>query len=146
MSSKKTLISVAVGTAFAASMGAAPVAFAAENPFALQSLDKGYMVADHHEAKAKAMNEGKCGNMKMGEGKCGMAMADANKDGKISQEEFTKHHAMMFTMMDTNKDGFIDKDEMSKAMGMMEGMKGAKGMEGKCGAMKGMEGKKGDMK
>ena len=146
MSSKKTLISVAVGTAFAASMGAAPVAFAAENPFALQSLDKGYMVADHHEAKAKGMKEGMCGNMKMGEGKCGMAMADANKDGKISREEFMNHHAMMFTMMDTNKDGFIDKDEMSKAMSMMKGMKGAKGMEGKCGAMKGMEGKKDDMK
>jgi len=145
MSSKKTLISVAVGTAFAASMGAAPMAFAAENPFALQSLDKGYMVADHHEAKPKAMKEGKCGegkcgNMKMGEGKCGMAMADANKDGKVSQEEAAKHQASMFAMMDANKDGFIDKDEMSKAMGAM------KGMEGKCGGMKGMEGKKDGMK
>lgn len=130
MSSKKTLISVAVGTAFAASMGAAPLAFAAENPFALQSLDKGYMVADHHEAKAKGMKEGMCGNMKMGEGKCGMAMADANKDGKISQEEAAKQQANMFAMMDTNKDGFIDKDEMAKMMG------GKKPMEGKCGAMK----------
>ncbi|MHB8914781.1 MAG: HvfA family oxazolone/thioamide-modified RiPP metallophore [Thiobacillus sp.] len=141
MSNKKTLISVAVGTAFAASMGAAPLAFAAENPFALQSLDKGYMVAEHHEGKAKAMKEGKCGegkcgNMKMGEGKCGMAMADTNKDGKISQEEAAKQQANMFAMMDTNKDGFIDKDEMAKGMKGMEGMKGMKGAEGKCGAMK----------
>jgi len=132
MSNKKTLISVAVGTAFAASLGAAPLAFAAESPFALQSLDKGYMVAEHHEGKSKAMKEGKCGegkcgNMKMGEGKCGMAMADTNKDGKISQEEAAKQQANMFAMMDTNKDGFIDKDEMAKGM---------KGMEGKCGGMK----------
>lgn len=128
MSNKKTLISVALGTAFAASMGAAPLAFAAENPFALQSLNKGYMVAEHHEGKAKGMKEG-MSDMKMGEGKCGMAMADTNKDGKISQEEAAKQQANMFSMMDTNKDGFIDKDEMAK------GMKNMKGMDGKCGAM-----------
>ena len=132
MSNKKTLISVAVGTAFTASMGAAPLAMAAENPFALQSLDKGYMVADKHDAKSKTMKEGKCGegkcgNMKMGEGKCGMAMADTNKDGKISQEEAAKQQASMFAMMDANKDGFVDKDEMAKGM---------KAKEGKCGGMK----------
>ena len=130
MSSNKTLISVAVGTAFVATLGTASVAFAAENPFALQSLDKGYRVADHHEAKPKAMKEGKCGAMKAGEGKCGMAMADANKDGKVTEEEFNSHHAAMFAKMDANKDGAIDKDEMSKAMSEM------KGMEGKCGGMK----------
>ena len=130
MSSKKSLISVAVGTAFAATLGASPVAFAAENPFALQSLDKGYMVADHHEAKPKAMKEGKCGNMKMEEVKCGMAMADTNKDGKVSMEEATKHHEAMFSMMDANKDGFLDKDEMGKMMS------GKKSMDGKCGAKK----------
>lgn len=125
MSSKKTVISVAVGSAFVATLGAASAAFAAENPFALQPLDKGYMVADHHEAKPKAMKEGKCG-----EGKCGMGMADANKDGKVTQEEFNAHHAAMFTKMDTNKDGAIDKAEMGK------GMSSSKGMEGKCGNMK----------
>ena len=132
MSSKKTLISVAVGSAFAASIGVAPLAVAAENPFALQSLDKGYMVADNHGAKAKGMKEGKCGegkcgNMKMGEGKCGMAMADTNKDGKVSKEEAMKHHESMFAMMDANKDGFVDKDEMAKGM---------KAKEGQCGGMK----------
>lgn len=122
MSSKKILVSVAVGGAFAASLGVAPMATAAENPFALQSLDKGYMVADHHEGKPKAMQEGKCG-----EGKCGMAMADINKDGKVSKEEAAKHQENMFAMMDANKDGFVDKDEMAKGM---------KAKEGKCGAMK----------
>ncbi len=132
MSSKKTLISVAVGTAFAATLGAAPVAFAAENPFAMKSLDKGYMVASNHDAKAKKMKEAKDG-----EGKCGMSMADTNKDGKVSKEEFTAQHNAMFEKMDTNKDGFIDKDEMAKMMSSMKGMSGSmKGMEGKCGAMK----------
>jgi len=121
MSNKKILISVAVGSAFAATLGVAPVVSAAENPFALQSLDKGYMVADNHAAKPK-MKDGKCG-----EGKCGMAMADTNKDGKVSKEEATMHHEEMFAMMDTNKDGFIDKDEMAKGM---------KAKEGKCGGMK----------
>lgn len=115
MSSKKTLISAAVGTAFAATLGAAPVAFAAENPFAMQPLKKGYMVAD-----AGKMGEGKCGM-----GKCGAAMMDDNKDGKVSKEEFTKHHEAIFAQMDANKDGVIDKDEMGK-------MK-PKAMEGKCG-------------
>ena len=139
MSSKKTLISVAVGTAFAATLGAAPVAFAAENPFALKSLDKGYMVADHHESKGKAMKEGKCG-----EGKCGMSMADTNKDGKVSKEEFTAQHNAMFEKMDTNKDGFIVKDEMAKMMSSMKGMDGS--MKGMDGSMKGMEGKCGAKK
>jgi len=120
MINKKILISAAVGSAFAATLGVAPAALAAENPFALQSMDKGYMVAEHHEGKAKTMKEGMCG----------MSMADANKDGKISQEEFTAHHTAMFTQMDTNKDGSIDKAEMTKAMAAM------KAMEGKCGMKK----------
>lgn len=128
MSGKKNLISVAVGTAFAATLGAVPVAFSAENPFALQSLDKGYMVAGNHGAKAKASTEGKCG-----EGKCGMSMADTNQDGKVSKEELDA----MFEKMDANKDGFVDKNEMAKMMSSMKGMDGSmKGMEGKCGAMK----------
>ena len=141
MSSKKTLISAAVGTAFAATLGAAPLASAAENPFAMQSLDQGYMVAD-----AGKMGDGKCGGMKAGEGKCGMSMMDDNKDGKVSKEEFTKHHDAMFANMDANKDGFIDKDEMGKMMGGKCG--GAKKpMEGKCGGMKATpEGKCGGMK
>lgn len=123
-SSNKTLISAAVGTAFAATLGAAPLASAADNPFAMQALDKGYMVA-----QAGKMGEGKCGGTKAGEAKCGMSMMDANKDGSISKEEFIKHHEAMFAKMDTNKDGSISKDEMGK-------MKDGKCGEGKCGGMK----------
>ncbi|MDP1645505.1 MAG: hypothetical protein Q8L71_08390 [Thiobacillus sp.] len=128
MSSKKTLISAAVGSAFVASMAAAPITAAAENPFALSGLSSGYQVADSHGAKPM---EGKCGAMgaKTAEGKCGLPMADANKDGKISKDEFAKHQDAMFTVMDANKNGVIDKDEMGK---MTDGKCG----EGKCGGMK----------
>ncbi|HQS82579.1 MAG TPA: hypothetical protein PKV42_08965 [Thiobacillus sp.] len=73
--SKKTLITAAVGTAFVASMAAAPIVSAAENPFALSGLSSGYQVADNHgEMKPtdKKMPEGKCG-----EGKCGATKKDA---------------------------------------------------------------------
>lgn len=131
--SKKTLIASAVGTAFVASMTAAPIASAAENPFALSGLPSGYQVADNLGAKPM---EGKCGGMKAGEGKWGgMSMMDTNKDGKVSKEEFIKGHESMFDMMDANKDGFLDSSEMSKMQGMVGGDK-AKAMEGKCGDMK----------
>ena len=96
--SKKTLIAAAAGSAFVAGLAAAPIASAAENPFALSGLSSGYQVADNHGAKPttnkgdetkaeagttsaekdpkaaemkatdKKMPEGKCG-----EGKCGGA-------------------------------------------------------------------------
>lgn len=122
MASKKTAVSVAIGSAFAAGMAMTPMANAAENPFALQSLDRGYMVAD-------AGMQGKCGGMKPGEGKCGPAMMDANKDGKVTKEEFTKAHEAMFDAKDTNKDGVLSGTELKPGM---EGKCGA----GKCGGMK----------
>lgn len=91
--SKKTLIAAAAGSAFVASMAAAPIASAAENPFALSGLSSGYQVADNQAAKPaegkygttkkdanatemkpadKKMPEGKCG-----EGKCGATKKDA---------------------------------------------------------------------
>ena len=138
--SKKSLIATAVGSAFVASMAAAPIASAADNPFALSGLSSGYQVADNHAPKpsAKPMEgkcggmkagEGKCGGMKAGEAKCGMSMMDADKDGKVTKEEFIKGHDAMFTKMDANKDGVLDKAEMGK---MMDGKCG----EGKCGGMK----------
>lgn len=132
MSNKKTLISTAVGTAFAAALGTAPVASAADNPFAMHALDKGYMLA-----QAGKMDEGKCGAMKAGaaENTCGAAMMDTNKDGKVSKEEFMKAHENLFDTMDANKDGVLDKSEIGK---MQQGMCGGakRPMEGKCGGMK----------
>jgi hypothetical protein len=67
--------------------------------------------------------------MKKMEGGCaGMmeSMMDANKDGKVSKEEFIKHHEEMFTTMDKNKDGALEKSEMGM-MGDMQKMHGGQG-------------------
>ena len=58
-------VTVAVGAAFVASLTAASVVSADDNPFAAQMLERGYdLLADGHI-------EGKCGEGKCGEGKCG---------------------------------------------------------------------------
>ncbi len=130
--SQKTLIATAVGSAFVASMAAAPIASAAENPFALSGLSSGYQIAATSATKPR---EGKCGGMKSDETKCGMSMMDTDKDDKVSKAEFAKAHEGMFDSMDANKDGFLDQTEMGK---MMQGKCGGAKMpmEGKCGSMK----------
>jgi uncharacterized low-complexity protein len=61
-------ITVAVGTAFAASLAAASLADVQDDPFGATELDAGYdLLATKGEA------EGKCGEGKCGEGKCGGA-------------------------------------------------------------------------
>jgi uncharacterized low-complexity protein len=136
MSSKNKLVSVAVGAAFAAGL-AAPVAMAASNPFALQSLDKGYMVAEHHEGKAAAEGkcggdkkaaEGKCGgDKKAAEGKCGgdkKAAEGKCGEGKCGAEGKCGHSK--------TKDGKCGEGKCGGAKKPAEGKCG----EGKCGAKK----------
>jgi hypothetical protein len=126
MPSKKSVISLALGSAFAVTLGTASVASAAENPFAAQSLEKGYMVADSHRyhddkggyepsrdgygEKRDGYGERR-GDKKYGEGRCGMSMADTDNDGRVSRDEHARHAETMFERMDTNRDGYIDKDE-----------------------------------
>lgn len=131
--SKQTLIAAAVGTAFAAGLAAAPIASAAENPFALSGLSSGYQVADAATPAKPMEDKYGCMYMKAGEGQCGMSMADTDKDGKVSKEEAAKHHETMFTQVDANKDGFVDKTEMGK---MWEGKCGEKMRQGMCGGTK----------
>jgi uncharacterized low-complexity protein len=104
---KKTVISLAVGSAFAATLGAVPIASASDSPFALQALEKGTMLA--YADKVDPNKYG--GAAKSGEGKCGMSMVDANKDGKVTKEEFLKHHEAIFDRIDVNKDGAVDQPE-----------------------------------
>jgi uncharacterized low-complexity protein len=79
----KTLTLV-LGSAFAVTFAAAPVAAATGNPFALTPLSSGYMVADHHEAGEK-MKDGKCGSEAKGkEGNCSAETKD--KEGSCSAE------------------------------------------------------------
>ncbi len=89
-------LSLAVGAVFAATV-LSPMAFAGENPFAMQKLDSGYQLADAHDTGKKMdgscgekMKDGSCGankkamkkrDGKCGEGKCGAQMKKM-KDGK----------------------------------------------------------------
>jgi uncharacterized low-complexity protein len=143
--SNKTILATAVGSAFIASMAAAPLASAADNPFAMQALNTGYKVAQAATTPEAKCGQGKCGNMKMKAaadqdkpGAAGMPCRggmDANNDGTISKEEFVKGHEAMFDAMDTNKDGVLDASEMGKMRGGQCG--GAKKpMQGQCGAKK----------
>ncbi|MHB1231098.1 MAG: HvfA family oxazolone/thioamide-modified RiPP metallophore [Burkholderiales bacterium] len=81
MNSKKTRLTLALGSAFAVSFAAAPVASAAGNPFGMQPLKSGYLLAD-----AK-MQDGKCGGKKTDtkakEAKCGGSMEKDAAAGKM---------------------------------------------------------------
>ena len=88
MTKTKTTLSIALGTVFVASMAASSIVSAAQSPFAMASLDKGYMVAQADMAKDGKMKEGKCGGDKAKEGKCGgdkakMKDADGKMDPKM---------------------------------------------------------------
>ena len=102
--SRLTPIAAALGTTFAVSLSASPLVNAAENPFSMNELSSGYMVAEGEgtcgdmgettategegatdETTAKG-EEGKCGEGKCGEkkkaheGKCGEGKCGANKE------------------------------------------------------------------
>jgi len=79
MANKRTALTLALGTAFAASLAVAPAVNAAENPFKLDSLKSGYQVAENDKSK-----EGKCGGDKAKDGKCG---GDKAKDGKCGGDK-----------------------------------------------------------
>ena len=81
MTIKKSKLSVALGGALVASMAASSVAVAAQNPFAMASLEKGYMVAEADTANAGKMKDGKCG-----EGKCGAAKSKAKQEAPKAKE------------------------------------------------------------
>jgi|GEM_PF-548952 uncharacterized low-complexity protein len=115
MPSNKSLISLALGSVFAATLGIAPVASADQSPFMTQSLNKGYMVAQgYDQTDGKTDGYGEKKDRKYGEGRCGMSMADTDNDGRVSKEEHARHCDLMFDKMDANKDGYIDKDEAKK--------------------------------
>ncbi|UCE89927.1 MAG: hypothetical protein JSW10_03625 [Pseudomonadota bacterium] len=89
-SQMKTL-SLALGTAFAASLAASNVALAdaGQNPFGMSDLSSGYMQLAGKEGKC---GEGKCGGEKKsskegkcGEGKCGGEKS--SKEGKCGGEK-----------------------------------------------------------
>lgn len=88
---RKPLSAVALGALFVGSLAAAPLAGATENPFAMQSLQSGYTVAEKHGGEGRC-GEGRCGGagsdaQKPAEGKCGGAGTGTEKpaEGKCGE-------------------------------------------------------------
>ena len=82
MNGKKTVLSLAIGSAFAVSFAAAASANAADATFGMSALKSGYLLAD---ASDKKMPEGKCGDMKTTkakDAKCGSTMKSDTAKGK----------------------------------------------------------------
>jgi uncharacterized low-complexity protein len=123
MAQKKTAVTLALGTAFAASMLAASFANAGDNPFEMQSLKSGYQVAEMKDGNGNAVNpkakDAKCGGDKAKDAKCG---GDKGKEGKCGG--------------DKKKDGKCGEGKCG----------GDKKKDGKCGEGKCGEGKCGGSK
>ncbi|MCK9285238.1 MAG: hypothetical protein M0P39_13260 [Rhodocyclaceae bacterium] len=112
---KKTMLSVAVGTAFAASAALVPLAHAEHNPFRMQTLSSGYLLA---EADAKTMEatpeagkkmDGSCGGAKKKDGSCGdkkaAKKAEKKKDGSCGGEKRKDGSCGAGKKMEMKKDG-----------------------------------------
>lgn len=67
------------------------------------------------------------GDHDKGGGKMMAMMADANKDGTVSKDEFVAAHVKMFDMADANKDGKATPEERKAFHAKMGGKHGAGG-------------------
>ena len=121
---KQPALPLALGSAIAASLAAVP-ASATDNPFAAQTISKGYMVAEEGKCGgAKKPAEAKCG-AKAKEGACGGAKA---KEGKCGAKKSSEDEAANKKMMKEGKCG----EGKCGVKNLKEGKCG----EGKCGAKK----------
>jgi Ca2+-binding EF-hand superfamily protein len=80
------------------------------------------------QGDGRGRGEGKMG--KRGGGKRGMMMlrmADTNKDGAITRDEFMAAHGKHFDMTDANKDGKISPEERKAQAAKMREMHGKRG-------------------
>ena len=113
MSLKRNVLSAAVAATFLLAVSATAV-------FAADATQDGHQ---HHGGQASGHSGHSHGDAKSGDQhghQCEhMSAVDTNKDGKISKEEFMKHHEAMFDKKDVNKDGFIDQSEMHRMMDRM---------------------------
>ncbi len=110
---KRNLLSIAIGTAFLVTQFVTPVIAADTTQSSNQQQSEQPSGHDHNGAKSgdKHDHGHKCEHK--------MSSVDTNKDGKISKEEFMKHHEAMFDKKDTNKDGFLDETERRSMMKKM---------------------------
>ncbi len=122
MKTQNKTLALALGSAFAATLAAAPMAHAAENPFTAKPLASGYMVADASDSGEK-MKDGKCGTGKCGANKKKM-MKEKAKEGNCSAEMKSK---------EGNCSAEMKADAKAKEGNCSGEMKST---EGKCGAKK----------
>lgn len=87
MRKRTTLITAALGSAFAATAALAPLAHAAGNPFAASQLSAGYQLAQADTKMDGKKRDGSCGGDKMKDGSCGgdKKASDKKKDGKCGE-------------------------------------------------------------
>jgi uncharacterized low-complexity protein len=122
MASKKTVLSLALASAVGSAFLAVPAAHSAGDPFAMQSLEKGYMVAEMKDGTGKTINkakEAKCGGDKAKEAKCG---GDKAKEAKCGG--------------DKAKEGKCGGDKAKEGKCGGDKKKEGKCGEGKCGGSK----------
>ncbi|MBI5331133.1 MAG: hypothetical protein HZB71_11035 [Betaproteobacteria bacterium] len=112
MNASKTTLTLALTTAIGVATGVSSIAHAAGNPFAMQSLSHGYLVA---AADEKAM-DGKCGGVKGAkDGKCGGAHA-AVSDKMV----------MMEVWLNKDQAGGFGLDSLAQGIPVMMMMKDGK--------------------
>ncbi|SET35954.1 EF hand [Nitrosospira multiformis] len=124
MPSKKSIISLALGSAFAATLGTASVASAADNPFAAQSLQKGFMVVGQNDDKGGYGATGGYGDRKDGYGDTG-GYGDRKdgygatggygdrKDTYGGDKKYGEGRCGM-SMADTDNDGRVSREEHAR--------------------------------
>jgi len=79
MATRKSALSLAIGSAFAASLAAAPVVNAAGNPFDMDSLKSGYQIAGIAKGEDGKSGDDTSADTKGGESKCGESKCGGNK-------------------------------------------------------------------
>ena len=92
-------------------------------------MTRGHMPGGAAGKHGGAMHGGGHGGM----GMMMLKMADTNKDGAVSRDEFVATHGKHFDMMDANHDGKLTKAERQAAhdkMRAMHGKRGGGGMRG----------------
>lgn len=111
MNAQQKTLALVLGSAFAATVAMAPVANAAENPFAVKPLASGYMVADNQDGGEK-MKDGKCGTGKCGANKKKM-MEEKAKEGNCSAEMKGKEGNCSADKKEKMKEGTCSSEKKS---------------------------------
>lgn len=130
MSKKSAPLATAVGTAILATAGLSGMANAAENPFALHELERGYSLSS-------SALEGGCGEGKCGEGKCGDSKSEKS-DEKSSEhnaatELTTESDSVKAMELSTGDVEAVNESESESEQHSEESSTDKASHEGKCG-------------